>query len=267
MIEICSGLVGGGKSYFSVIRILESLSQGRTVVTNVSIDSRRVAWHMSSAPRHYWDRYVKGITRFSIAKQYLSRIRILSDDDVTHFWDFGFNNSFIVLDELHLYFSNRDWARVPKSLVRYLSQHRKGHDDIFLMTQNINNLDVTYRRLASRFWHVHNPKNVPMFRFLPIPLPEFFIANGYYGEISNKVIDTRIMTPSKMIFALYDTYHVHDKHDGQSAREAVLGLPDSNNQTVSNGHNRVDYGGSVPSHLHGSDIVVHEHHSESPLRY
>jgi zona occludens toxin (predicted ATPase) len=220
MVEIISGLPGGGKSFMALRRILRALTEGRHVVTNVAIDSRRVAWYLS--------KFVALVhrgktTRYERAKKYHSLIHKLQDEDIRHFWDYAYGGGvlklFIVLDEIQLYFESEDYKRFPTDLKGYLAQHRKGADDLIFISQHTKNIDVHFRRMCAKYWHVNNTRGVPLLGF--IRMPEAFRANCYFGE-STKPLEGETFLPSKKLFALYDSYKEYDTSYAKRNTELLL---------------------------------------------
>lgn len=224
MIEVLSGLPGGGKSLQAVLRIIEALRAGRHVLTNVSIKPWELAFHASWHPAFI---FKSRMAKVRAAERYYNRIHLLSDDDVREFWKYCYGGNlrfFIVLDEIQLYFDSADWAKTPKDFKSYLAQHRKGGDDLLLVSQHTKNIDIHFRRMTARYWHTHSTKGLPLFGILP--LPEMFISNAYYGEVDT-VIARRVITPSKKIFNLYDTMREYDnglRNNGVNARLLDLDL-------------------------------------------
>ena len=60
------------------------------------------------------------------------------------------------LDELQLVYNCRNYAKAPVEFPFYLSQHRKIHDDIFVLTQQPQNVDKMFRSFAQQFLYISN---------------------------------------------------------------------------------------------------------------
>jgi hypothetical protein len=70
------------------------------------------------------------------------------------------------LDELQLVYNCRNYASAPVEFPFYLSQHRKINDDIFVLTQQPQNVDKMFRSFAQQFLYINNlgKRRVGMFR-------------------------------------------------------------------------------------------------------
>jgi len=82
------------------------------------------------------------------------------------------------IDEAHNFFSAREWANTGRGLLYYASQHRHLHDNIFMITQVIENLEKQLRGLMSELWTVRNDlrRSFSIVRMRPV-----FRLRKYYG--------------------------------------------------------------------------------------
>jgi hypothetical protein len=91
------------------------------------------------------------------------------------------------LDELQLFYNVRKFADAPEEFPFYLSQHRKLGDDIYVYTQQPQNVDKMFRSFTQEFIYVVNigkkrvgPFAAPkIFRFAAYPEP----FTGQVGQI------------------------------------------------------------------------------------
>jgi hypothetical protein len=91
------------------------------------------------------------------------------------------------LDELQLFYNVRRFADAPEEFPFYLSQHRKLGDDIYVYTQQPQNVDKMFRSFTQEFIYVVNigkkrvgPFAAPkIFRFAAYPEP----FTGQIGQI------------------------------------------------------------------------------------
>jgi hypothetical protein len=91
------------------------------------------------------------------------------------------------LDELQLFYNVRKYADAPEEFPFYLSQHRKLGDDIYVYTQQPQNVDKMFRSFTQEFIYVVNigkkrvgPFAAPkIFRFAAYPEP----FTGQVGQI------------------------------------------------------------------------------------
>lgn len=168
-IHFISGKPRGGKTLYSVSKIIESLVAGRYVVTNVALHLERLQIYMHEK---YPDLNI----------HVLERVVMLDDEMLGEFWryrrnnftmsldcvkddktiDFAsvydaqcFNTDFY-LDEVHVKFNARSWQKTGPQAINYLSQHGKLGDNVFMITQSIANVDKQFRSVAQDFSYIRN---------------------------------------------------------------------------------------------------------------
>jgi len=60
----------------------------------------------------------------------------------------------IIMDEMQVYLSSRNWDKLDQKFQLLLQQHRKRGIDIFGATQSIKRADVVFRELVQRFYRI-----------------------------------------------------------------------------------------------------------------
>jgi Zonular occludens toxin (Zot) len=299
MLEIHSGKVGGGKSYMGTDAVVEALSNHRPVVTNLAIFPCKIAHYLTrkdgfklGVNHHTGNKladwrynrlglYRSGFSPYYIRfNHYFSLITMIgaygSEEkrrwELEHFWVFGMKGSLLVLDEIHEYFYCRDTTKrndeLQKRLLSYLSQHRHFGDDLIVITQNVNNIDLQFRRLASHFVHWNNYKDISFFKWAGnIPLidklqkmaPMQFMGNYYNGEKAQSPFKYRMITPNKTIFGLYDTHGRRDNVNKVELRNAIL----KDAEYLKGDESAVCGSGSVPAASGSSGGISYvEHYGE-----
>lgn len=169
MLEIFDGTPGQGKTFCAMaLRILPHLAAGGYVVTNVEIVPDGIAKYLKE--RH-------GVT-FNP-----DRLRFLSQDEVGSFFEHTPKGTkecpvMVVLDEIHLWFNARDWAKNDANLRQTFvnaTQHRKYNLDITLISQHIANIDAQFIRLVAKLVRFRNLKewHPPMMPWLRVPYYRF----------------------------------------------------------------------------------------------
>ncbi|MFA5264423.1 MAG: zonular occludens toxin domain-containing protein [Opitutaceae bacterium] len=82
------------------------------------------------------------------------------------------------IDEAHNFFSAREWATNGRGLLYYASQHRHLHDEIFLITQVMENVEKQLRGLVSE---THSVRNQLRRRIGPVKMRPVFRVKSFYG--------------------------------------------------------------------------------------
>lgn len=168
-IHFISGKPRGGKTLYSVSKIIGSLVAGRYVVTNVALHLERLQCYLHE--KHP-----------GLNVHVVERIVMLDDDMLGEFWryrrnnftmsldcvkddktiDFAsvydaqcFNTDFY-LDEVHVKFNARAWQKTGPQAINYLSQHGKLGDNVYMITQSIANVDKQFRSVAQDFSYIRN---------------------------------------------------------------------------------------------------------------
>jgi len=150
--------------------------------------------------------------------RFVERLRIMSDDEMAHFWDFrgpptndkpngedkGHGVAYF-LDEAHIAFNARDWATLGRAAIHYMSQHRKLGDIVWPITQSCGNLDKQFRSVAEDYTVLRNEYTAKMGVFRGMGR---FVRKSYYSEPQGKAEPFETATfhiDTKGIAACYDT--------------------------------------------------------------
>jgi len=153
------GLPGSGKSYRAMVMLENALRHtDRHIYTNVfGLDVGQIAQDMHD--------------RFGDSFKAAERIHIIESEQVRKFWtcrdipiEDGDQPNFVgtqiqvlyLLDEIHIYFSAREWAKTGKGAIYYLSQHRKLGDEIVWMSQFPSFVEKQFRLLTATFTYMRN---------------------------------------------------------------------------------------------------------------
>ncbi len=145
MVELYEGRLGGGKSYSACVRMIAHLRQGGLVATNVEL-----VW---SAIKEYCAKQFNVVLEDD---QYIS----LDEHQIGLFHHHTPSGTpdlpvLVVIDEAHLTFNARDYAKTDKSYretLVFLTQSRKVHTDIIFISQSVLNMDKQFMRLVQFIW-------------------------------------------------------------------------------------------------------------------
>lgn len=210
MLIMITGKPGDGKSLYATKLILDDLVAGNVfVVTNVPLVPTKVHEYVCARRKELKD---------DRSFDFDASCKVLQDDQVMHFWqhrkdivlpsspdvDAGDNaqkrlgrQEFMAamkvifsnlsgdvmpvhyyLDEAHNYFSSREWTLTGRALLYYLSQHRHLHDNVFAITQVVDNVEKQMRTLSSELHRVRNNLRRSMG---PFKMRGVFKISKFYG--------------------------------------------------------------------------------------
>lgn len=164
MIEVFTGKLGGGKSYHAAMRIANQLGIGGTVASNMELHFDGLASYCLAVHGvHIEERQLIRIPDEIESVEVVSSSGKRSIVDVSTVYRF---HSFVpagtadcpvlvVIDEAHLFFNSRDYAKTDqlgRGMLSYLTQSRKVGNDLILITQDWRNLDSQFVRLLQFLW-------------------------------------------------------------------------------------------------------------------
>jgi hypothetical protein len=214
MITFISGKPGDGKSLYATKLILEDLVEDRAyVVTNVPLDPRAVHAYVTAERERRkietpfaFDDSVRVLDDADVYEFYRRRsggLVLAPSPDFTAQGDgtkrlerpefvakmkeeFGRIRADVAyqrpchfyVDEAHNFFSAREWANTGRGLLYYASQHRHLHDNVWFITQVVDNVEKQLRGLASE---LHRVRNNLRRSLGPIKLRPVFKVHKFYG--------------------------------------------------------------------------------------
>lgn len=203
---ICiTGKQGGGKTYYSVTRIVEELAKGRVVYSNIKLNWEKVG------------PYFKSIGLTVPASNY----RQFQDLSM---WHREINEGCAVfLDEVQLYYNNRDFKETDKrsrELLEFIPQARKNGVYLAFITQHESNVDTQFLRQAAAYYRCQNLQAYPFIKaFIPLSLGLINVVKP-----DGKTVVERIwMRRKKLYFDFYDTRQKYKTFDlgGAPAAEVI----------------------------------------------
>ena len=185
-----TGTPGSGKTYEAVKKILDNMVKNRVVYTNIEGIFDPECQEM-----------IKGYMGFSDLALY-RLLKPLEPDQIQDFWNHVEPGALVVLDEIHKWFSNRDWKdEKNKQFGYWASTHRHNGFDLVLITQNIERVDAAVRSLLE--WnYVYRKVN-----FLGTAVKRSYLCYSYGGEDTHgKPLATNKRTYRPAIFRCYKSY-------------------------------------------------------------
>lgn len=226
MIYFVTGRPRGGKSYYSVLQVLEELRKTeRQIITNLPLNLELLAEWCNEHIEKPVDirKRVRILNEGEVRKFYLFRVG--GEDPVSlvipglkeTMPDFSsrqqpeFPGTLYVIDEVHIYFSARSWQTAGEAVEFFCSQHGHLRCDVIFVTQHCEKVDKNFRRNAQEYILMRNCGNerffnIPVFggvRFGGVLRREHFLEPP--GPASKPFETATMRLNIKEIGKLYDT--------------------------------------------------------------
>lgn len=209
--------VAGSPGSFKSVHVLEkyiipALLKGRDVYTNIeNISSIFIATYFEGNPIDV-DSHLHILGRV-----YNDDGTYYEDPDlVRRFYENVPNNALIVIDEAQNYYGSRDFKeQYSKDAIAYLTRHRHYGHDIIYITQNIDSVDITFRRntqityLLKRAEHI-GAKNL------------CFVYVFDRTDLERKWLARLTYTPNKNCFKCYSSYEGTDVEENRKSYNVIL---------------------------------------------
>lgn len=161
-LEFYCGSLGSGKTSFAFERALMHLIKGGTVVTNIAFYADKIAEWM----RDEWG------LKFDPA-------RLIKTEDGQDFWKTAVIGTeklptMLLIDEAHVEHNARAWDKSTMQETLFNTMARKLNIHVVYITQDINNVDKQFRRMAQMMWYCRNAKHVRIFGLFNFPFNLFY---------------------------------------------------------------------------------------------
>lgn len=212
MIQIITGKLGAGKTLYTVMEMFDSLCLGRICVTNIAVN-----WPaMVEAARR--------LRRVHLREEQLIRLDPGTDANWQESIPFGSLNGFVevYLDEIHLFFNARDWAKTnseSKGLLSFLTQSRKARVNVTFIAQEASTVEKQFRVLAEWEKYIVNSDHMPLGILGKFPFKFFIIVQR---DAQNSCVLKRTYRGyDKRFFKLYGSYTFLDAEMNNLAANAV----------------------------------------------
>jgi len=189
-----AGTPGSGKTYEAVKKILDNLKMGRVVFTNID--------GIFDPECQETIKGVCGLSDLALVRQLRPIVSPDEKDPILDFWMHVEPGSLIVLDEIHKWFSNRDWnTPVNKQFGYWASTHRHNGFDVLLITQSMERIDSAVRSLLE-WTYVYRKVN-----FFGSAVKRKYMCYSYGGgDTSGNPLAQDTRTYNALIFACYKSY-------------------------------------------------------------
>jgi thymidine kinase len=161
-LEFYCGSLGSGKTSFAFERALEHLLKGGTVVTNIDFYPDVIAkWmHEEHGLKFDPERLIRCEDGGDVWK-----CAVKGDDNL---------ETMLLIDEAHVEHNARKWSDTTDQAVLFNTMARKLKIHVVYITQDINNVDKQFRRMAQMMWFCRNARHFQLFGIIRFPFNLFF---------------------------------------------------------------------------------------------
>lgn len=148
---------------------------------------------------------------------------------------YDINNALVIIDEAGVDFNNRDFKAMTKDIIYFLKYHRHYKCDVVVFSQSHEDMDITFRRLAYRYF-VMKKSMIPNF----ITCRRICRKIGI-DELTNQIADKYAFVPwwllgvkwiyAKPLWKMFDSYNTKQL---KSKDFKTWDMLDENEKTVRN---------------------------------
>jgi hypothetical protein len=212
MISLVTGKIGSGKTLYCVGMIIRHIAQGGTVYTNIRLNWVAVALII--------------VQRFRrIAERDQLRELDLAECEKWHDsieWGSPGSPVLVVLDEIHLFFNARDWAKtsaIHRPMLSFLSQSRKTDTDVVFIAQVATTLEKQFRVQCEWEYYCRNIKDIHVPLFGTLPLNRMLLVQK--DVETDKATRRQILRYDRGLWKCYDTRSFLDAQMREAEKNAV----------------------------------------------
>lgn len=216
MIYAICGTPGSFKSCYAVQNfVLPALKKGRAVYTNIEGLS---ASHIAT----YYD-----LDPVEVDQNLRILGRVYDDDGTYHedrekirrFYEDLPINALVIIDEAQNYFSSREFKEgFSADLIPWLTKHRHLGNDVVWITQNLESVDITFRRNTHLTYALRRAENLGMKN----------AAFNYIfdrADLDRRHLARKLYRPDPNIFKLYSSYQEKDVKENRKSYNVFLRSP------------------------------------------
>ena len=185
MIVLVQGQPGAGKSFYAIRKAAATLEAGKPLVTNIDLAedaTRRIARRNP----------LRALSRSWTASRALELDRgLLVTQDLDEAFSVrlrgrGESRGVMVLDEAHQWMNARLWSQGDRmEVIRWFTQHRKLGWDVFLISQDVENIDRQVRSLGEYVVTLRNLRRAKWAGIPMSPVNLFLAVWRWHGPASS----------------------------------------------------------------------------------
>lgn len=213
MIQAFVGLVGGGKSFNSVRRMMSYMAKGGTVCTNILL----TGW--DEAKQNFPDDGPVKLFLRSIGWEYQAGqyVYIPFDDMVNNpLWYQNIpagrdrdHRTLCVVDEATDLFDSLDGGKLKsdtayRELFRFLRLSRHAHIDVLFICQDLQAINTRLKGLVSGIWRSTDMKGFKL-KGIPVPFPLDTFLLQLFDRTGKNLIQREWVPKDKRVFTLYQS--------------------------------------------------------------
>lgn len=197
MICLVTGALRGGKTSYAVGLAVKHIAKGGTVFTNVEFFPAEVA------------ALIRKRNRVVMRPEQIRQIDLADNKDWNTRIEFGVMGSpvLIILDEIHLFFNSRDWAKTQKlhaDMLAFLSQSGKCFVDIIFIAQVATTLEKQFRDQCELEYYCRSMKTIKIPILGTLPFNKMLLVER--DKATDKALSRSLIPYDKEIWKCYNSF-------------------------------------------------------------
>lgn len=196
MITLVTGKIGSGKTLYTVGEIVKHVGRGGLVFSNIEIVHAELVKVVSK--------------RFGVVPlpEQVRKINLV-EDQAWHkqiLWGTPDLPVLVVLDEIHLFFNARDWAKTQalhRDMLSFLSQSRKACVDVMFIAQVATTLEKQFRVQCEWEFYCRNLSDIQLPLVGRLPFRRLLLVQR--DQESDKPVNRFLRKYDTELFPVYDT--------------------------------------------------------------
>lgn len=193
------GSLGSGKTSFAFEEALEHLLKGGTVVTNIKFYADKIrAWMRDSYGLEF------------------DESRLIYIQDGADVWKSAVTGSgglpaMLIIDEAHVEHNARAWDKTAEQHILFNTMARKLKIYVVYITQDINNVDKQFRRMAQKIVYCRNLAHFKLFGFIRFPFNLFVRVPYVCGPGAKPIKQSAEVTMRPLSWGMFDSHSLVGK--------------------------------------------------------